>query len=79
MKATISDYAEVVINFGYIVLFATALPAVGLIGFVANWLEIKGDAWKLNNVFQRPVPRGAEDIGQWLVKCYIYLSTFKII
>jgi anoctamin-10 len=65
MKATISDYAEVVINFGYITLFAIALPAVGLIAFVANWLELKGDAWKLLSVFRRPIPRGAEDIGQW--------------
>ena len=33
----------------------------------ANWLEMTGDAWKLLHVFQRPVPRGAEDIGQWWV------------
>ena len=65
MKASLNDYAEVAINFGFIALFVTALPIAALAGFVSSWLEIKADAWKLMLIFQRPTPRGVEDIGLW--------------
>jgi hypothetical protein len=65
MKASLNDYAEVAINFGFIALFVTALPIAALAGFISSWVEIKADAWKLMLIFQRPVPTGVEDIGLW--------------
>lgn len=65
MKSSLNDYAEVAINFGFIALFVTALPIAALAGFISSLLEVKADAWKLMLIYQRPIPRGAEDIGMW--------------
>lgn len=65
MQSSLTDYAEIAIQFGYNALFVSALPIASAFAFVANVMEIKGDAWKLLTVFQRPVPSGAEDIGTW--------------
>ena len=64
-KSSLVDYAEVAIQFGYNALFATALPISSFFSLASNFVEIKGDAWKLVNIFQRPVPIIAEDIGSW--------------
>jgi hypothetical protein len=61
-------------------LFACSLPIAATAAFVANWIEVKTDAFKLMYIFQKPVPRGAEDIGLWsvrvcsLVGCAVCLS-----
>lgn len=65
IRAALIDYADVAISFGYIALFACSLPIAATAAFVANWIEVKTDAFKLMYIFQRPVPRGAEDIGLW--------------
>lgn len=67
MKSSLNDYAEIAINFGFIALFVTALPIAAFAGFVSSLLEVKADAWKLMLIYQRPIPRGAEDIGMWSV------------
>ena len=64
-QATLGDYAEVAIQFGYMAMFVTALPIAALFALISNIAEVKGDAWKLLTIFQRPVPSGAEDIGSW--------------
>jgi anoctamin-10/anoctamin-7 len=61
----LQDYSEVVIQFGYTALFASALPIASCIAFITNTVWIKGLIWKLFHVFQRPVPSGAQDIGFW--------------
>ena len=48
-----------------VALFACSLPIAATAAFVANWIEVKTDAYKLMYIFQKPVPRGAEDIGLW--------------
>lgn len=65
IKSTLTDYSELAISFGYIALFVTALPFAAFAGLVWSMVESKGDGWKLCNVHQRPIPRGAEDIGSW--------------
>ena len=65
MKSSLDDYAEIAINFGYIALFVAALPIAAFAGFISSFLEIKADAWKLMLIYQRPIPRSAEDIGMW--------------
>lgn len=74
MKSSLNDYAEIAINFGFIALFVTALPIAAFAGFISSLLEVKADAWKLMLIYQRPIPRGAEDIGMWLV-----IYSFKLI
>jgi hypothetical protein len=67
MKSSLNDYAEIAINFGFIALFVTALPIAAFAGFISSLLEVKADAWKLMLIYQRPIPRGVEDIGMWSV------------
>jgi len=64
-ESTFSDYNELVIQFGYVVMFAMPLPIGGLLCLINNMVEIRSDAFKLVNVFQRPFYRGAQDIGTW--------------
>jgi len=59
----ISDYTEVAIQFGYQALFVSALPCSSFFALISNVFEVKGDAWKLMNLYQRPVPMMCEDIG----------------
>jgi hypothetical protein len=65
IKSTLKDYSELAIQFGYIALFVTALPIAACAGLFSSYVESKGDAWKLTHLHQRPIPRGAEDIGTW--------------
>jgi len=64
-KSSLEDYAEIAIQFGYNALFASALPIAAFFALVSNIVEIKGDAWKLLRLYQRPIPMSAEDIGTW--------------
>jgi hypothetical protein len=65
MAASLSEYAEQAIQFGYTALFVTALPCAAFFAYLSSLIEIKGDAWKLLHVYQRPFPKSAEDIGMW--------------
>ncbi len=65
VTSSLEDYAEVAIQFGYTALFVSALPFAATFALVSNVVEIKGDAFKLINLHQRPVPKGCEDIGTW--------------
>lgn len=59
------DYAELAVQFGYITLFVVAFPLAPLLALANNYVEARSDAFKLLTQMQRPVPRGAEDIGSW--------------
>ena len=61
----ISDYAETAVQFGYMTLFISCLPGAATLSWLCNILEVRTDGWKLMHVFQRPEPKGAEDIGAW--------------
>eukprot|EP01035_Chromulina_nebulosa_P017328 gene17328-22872_t len=65
MISSIENYAEVAIQYGYTALFASALPVASLFAFFSNLVESKGKAWTLLNLHQRPVLKGAQDIGTW--------------
>lgn len=62
---SIQDYAEIAVQFGYMTIFIVALPASCLVALINNFVELKIDGWKLCHVYQRPIPRSAEDIGNW--------------
>ena len=65
MQFSIALYADTAIQFGYVTLFVTALPAAPLCALVSNAVMIKVTTLKLVNYQQRPVPQGAQDIGTW--------------
>jgi hypothetical protein len=46
-------------------IFIVALPISCFVALINNYIELKVDGWKLLNVFQRPLPKIAEDIGTW--------------
>jgi anoctamin-10 len=45
------DYLEIVINFGYITLFASAFPIAPLLTLAFHWMEMESDKWKIRNVY----------------------------
>lgn len=65
IMGTLMDYAELAVQFGYITLFVVAFPLAPLLALANNYVEFRSDAFKLLTQMQRPVPRGAEDIGAW--------------
>ena len=62
------DYMEVLIQFGYVVLFASAYPLASLFMAGALWFEMRVDAYKLTHFTQKPATLPGErtrDIGVW--------------
>ncbi|KAE8153627.1 calcium-activated chloride channel-domain-containing protein [Aspergillus avenaceus] len=57
------DILEMCVQYGYLALFGVSWPLVPL-GFLANnWLELRGDFFKLSLECQRPPPIRADSIG----------------
>jgi len=64
-ESTFDDWDEIVIQYGYIVLFVVAFPIAPLLALINNWFENKVDSKKLIAYYRRPLPKGAADIGMW--------------
>ena len=62
----LEDYMEMVISYGYIVLFGVAFPFVPIIALFLALLEVRVDAWKLNFLTRRPFPTQDNSIGIWI-------------
>jgi hypothetical protein len=70
------DYAELVIQYGFIILFGVCSPLTPVICFFSNWVELRVDSFKLcgfcdsegspTYFFRRPVPRDMEKLGTWV-------------
>ncbi|KAJ1631268.1 calcium-activated chloride channel-domain-containing protein [Pavlovales sp. CCMP2436] len=60
--------------FGYVAIFAVAFP----IGTIVCWLNNRADAFKINNLMQRPRYMGAQDIGsmQTILEAVAVISVF---
>lgn len=65
MLESIKDYADTAIQYGFMTLFITALPIACFFALLTNIVKCKISAWKLFSFYQRPIPKGAEDIGSW--------------
>ncbi|CAF1416043.1 unnamed protein product [Adineta steineri] len=61
----IDEYLELVIQFGFVTLFAVAFPLAPLFALANNIVELRLDAWKLLTRYKRPIPFKAADIGIW--------------
>jgi len=64
-ESTLEDFDELVVQFGYVTLFAVAFPLTFLLAFINNAVETAVDSGKLLVMTRRPEPRGAGDIGTW--------------
>lgn len=63
--STMEDYAELVIQFGYLVLFGVAFPVASVVNLVNNVIEVRTDAFKVLVLCQRADADDAADIGAW--------------
>ena len=59
------DFLEMVIEFGYITMFASSFPLASALSVACNLIEIKSDCYKLAYVTQRPKSVRSQDIGVW--------------
>lgn len=57
------DIMEMVVQFGYLTLFSPAWPLMPLGFLINNWVELRGDFFKLSHESQRPPPIRADSIG----------------
>ena len=62
---TFDDYLEIVINFGYITLFASAFPMAPVIIYIFHWVEMRSDKYKIIHAYRRPYPSKSRGIGSW--------------
>jgi anoctamin-10 len=66
-EGTFDDYLEMFVQFGYVFLFSAVYPLAAVWAVVNNLLEIRADAFKLCEVFQRPTAKRVKDIGAWQI------------
>ena len=62
---TIDAYMNIARQFGYMILFVVAFPAAPFLCYLSNYAQLRMDAHKFLNTYQRIMPSGAQDIGSW--------------
>jgi Calcium-activated chloride channel len=65
LLGTLTDYAAIVIQYGYMVLFVGAFPLSPTLALVSSYIQIRIDGWRLCQAHRRPQPKTAEDMGVW--------------
>ncbi len=63
--STFDDFNEMIIQWGYTVLFVVVFPLAPLLSLLNNFVEVRVDSKKLLSFTQRPTPRQVSDIGAW--------------
>lgn len=64
-EGTFGEYDEMVIQFGYVILFVVACPLTPFLALINNIVEFRLDSQKLLKITRRPHPKGAQDLGNW--------------
>eukprot|EP00795_Rhopilema_esculentum_P008383 gene8383-14358_t len=59
------DYLEMVVQFGYVTLFASAFPLCSVITIGFLFIEARSDMFKLMFLCRKPIVRRANSIGVW--------------
>ena len=74
-----NEYASVVLQMGYVVMFSIAWGWLPLIALVETLLQIRGDAYAYVRTAQRPQPAPQEDVGAWgdLMGLMVYFAIFS--
>lgn len=65
LTGTLADFAGLVMQYGFTILFVGAFPLAPTLAFVSGYIQIRIDGWKLCQAHRRPMPKTAEDIGTW--------------
>lgn len=60
-----SDYLEMIIQYGFLTMFAAAFPLAAVFALLNNVLEIRIDAYKSLTEYRRPIPKNASTIEPW--------------
>ena len=60
-----NDYLEMIIELGYITLFASAFPLAPLLSLFCNFVEIRSDMFKLLFISRKPSCERRATIGVW--------------
>lgn len=70
------DYLEMVIEFGYITMFASSFPLASILSIGCNLIELKSDCYKIIWVTQRPTPMRSSNMGVWkaILKAQAFLA-----
>ena len=73
------EYIELVIQYGYITLFAATFPLAPVLALINNIFEIRIDAYKYTTQLRRPVGDQARDIGIWhqILSFINYMAVFS--
>ncbi|KAG0281736.1 Anoctamin-7 [Linnemannia exigua] len=73
------EYRELVVQFGFCVLFVPAFPIAPIFALLNNILEIRVDAYKLLTQHKRPIAQAAQDIGSWgsILMLLTHISVFS--
>ena len=61
-----TDLREMVVQFGLQSLFSVVWPLMPVAFLINNWVELRGDTFKLTMESKRPSPQRADSIGPWL-------------
>lgn len=61
------DYLEILLQYGFMSMFAVTFPFAAVAAFTYNLFEIRVDANKLIKYYQRPYARPVTSIGAWKV------------
>jgi hypothetical protein len=61
----VENYAQVIVQFGYIALFATALPMASIYVLILLFARLHNENWLWSECYQRPPPQTAKSIGSW--------------
>ena len=64
--SSFEEYAEMIIQFGYVTFFSVAFPFAPFLALLNNVIAIRGSAFNLSYGCQRPIARKASSIGIWL-------------
>ncbi|XP_056633855.1 anoctamin-3-like [Diorhabda sublineata] len=60
-----SNYNELIIQYGFITFFVAGLPLTPLYALLSNILQMRQDAYKLVKNCRRPIPKVVAGIGAW--------------
>jgi len=64
-EGMVDEYGEMVIQFGYLTLFASSVPIAPVLAVLNNVVEMRTDMFKWLTSYNKPFYRGADDIGGW--------------
>ena len=62
---TVMNYSEMVIQLGFVTMFAPAFPLAPLFALINNTIEFRGELY-MNRIKKRNRATGASGIGAWL-------------